>query len=269
MRSPKPPPPPDPKETSAAQTGTNVATSIANANLQNVNRVGADGSILNYDVTGNYGFTDPYTGKTYDIPQYTATEKLSPEAQAIYNANQGAQRNYADTAEQQTGFLKDYLGTPWKADTADIESRLYDMGKNTLDRTFTDQSSDLETQLSNQGIKLGSDAYSRAKSDLADNQNAAYSNLALQGRDQAFKELLVQRNQPINETSALMTGSQVSMPNYGVNKPGAMATTDNAGLINQNYDWNLNSWQNQQAQKQAMMGGVLGLGAKAISGGIF
>ena len=43
MGKQKAPAPPNPKDTSAAQTGTSVATSIANANLQNVNQIGADG----------------------------------------------------------------------------------------------------------------------------------------------------------------------------------------------------------------------------------
>lgn len=269
MGKQKAPAAPNPRETSAAQTGTSVATALANTSLQNVNRVGADGSKLNYDVTGNTSFTDPYTGQTYNLPQYTATESLSPQAQAIFDTGQNTKLNYAQTAEAQTGFLKDYLGTPWKADTGDLESYLYDLGSNTLDRTFKDQSADLETQMSNQGIKLGSDAYSRATSDLADNQNEAYAKLALQGRGQAFGELLTQRNQPINETSALMSGSQVSMPNYGVNRPASIATTDNAGLIGQAYDWNLNSWNQQQANKQALLGGVLGLASGGLSGGYF
>ena len=47
------PDPPNPFYTAAAQTGANVSTAVANANLNNVNQVTPQGS-LNYANTGNY-----------------------------------------------------------------------------------------------------------------------------------------------------------------------------------------------------------------------
>ena len=67
------PDPPNPVATAAAQTGTNVATAVANANLGNVNQVTPQGN-LTYSNTGNYQWTDPTTGQTYTIPQFTATQ---------------------------------------------------------------------------------------------------------------------------------------------------------------------------------------------------
>ena len=119
---------PDPRETSAAQTGTSVATALANAALGNVNQVGADGSTLNYDQTGSYGFRDPYTGQTYDIPTFTATQSLSDPAQAIYDTNQRTDQSLANVAENQSNFLEGYMGKPWEADTSAIESHLFDLG---------------------------------------------------------------------------------------------------------------------------------------------
>lgn len=236
--------------------------------LGNVNRVGADGSRLDYDQTGNYKFRDPYTGKSYNLPTFTARESLSPEAQAIFDANQGAELNLAETARDQSGFMQDYLGEPWKPDTSEIESRIYDLGSRTLDTTFGRQRGDLQTQLSNQGIKLGSSAYDRAMSEQAGAENDAYGQLALRGRGQAFGELQAQRNQPINEISALMSGSQVAMPGYGINQPSPVPTTDNAGLINSNYNQRMSAWQQREAQKGAMLGGLFQLGGTLGSAGI-
>lgn len=103
------PTPPDPKETSAAQTGTSVSTAIANSMMGNVNQITPDGS-LTYDQTGSYKFTDPYTGHSYDVPRFTATQALSPQQQAIQDQTRGAQGNLASIANTQSGFLKDYLG---------------------------------------------------------------------------------------------------------------------------------------------------------------
>lgn len=262
------PAPPDPKLTSAAQTGTSVATALANTSLQNVNRVGADGSTLNYNVTGSTAFTDPFTGQTYQLPQYTATERLSAPAQGIYDTTQRAQQNMATAAEKQSGAVAGTLGQPWNPDTSAIESRLFDLGSRTLNPQFDRQRSDMQTQLSNQGIKLGSAAYDRALGGLGETQSQAYNDLALRGRGQAFQELQGIRNQPLNELSALLTGSQVSMPQYNVNTPSGIPTTDNAGLIQANYGARLNNWQQENAQKQQLLGGLFGLGSAGIMGGV-
>jgi hypothetical protein len=236
--------------------------------LQNVNQVGADGSTLNYNVTGNTSFTDPYTKQTYQLPQYTATQKLSAPAQAIFDTRQGAEQNLATSAENLSGNVANTYSQAWNPDTSAIESRLYDLGSRTLDTTFGRQISDLGTNLSNQGIKLGSAAYDRAMSEVRANQQNAYSDLALKGRAQAYNELQGIRNQPLNELTALMSGSQVAMPNYNVNQPSPIATTDNAGLIQSKYNSDLNNWQQQNQQSQQLWGGLLGLGAAGITGGI-
>lgn len=266
MCAPDAPAPPDPKQTSAAQTGTSVATALANTFLQNVNKVGADGSSLTYSNSGSQKFTDPYTGVSYDIPQFTATEKLSGQAQKTFDAAQIAKGNLADAASAKTASLKNTLSQPWNADTSAIESRLFDLGSKALDPKFDRQRDDLETRLSNQGIKLGSDAYDRALGEMRETQNSAYSDLALRGRGQAFGELQSIRNQDLNETNALLTGSQVSMPSNSVNTPSGIATTDNAGLINSNYQQQLAAWQQKVAARNSLMGGLFGLGAAGIMG---
>lgn len=260
MGKPKAPAPPDPRQTAAASTGTNVDTAIANANLQNVNRIGADGSSLTYDQTGEHSWTNQYTGQTHAVPQYTATETLSDSAQSIFDTNQEAQQNLANIGRDQSGMLQDYLSEPFQADTGEIESRLFELGSNTLDPRFERQRSDLETRLSNQGIKMGSAAHTRALDELGQTQNAAYTDLALSGRGQAFSELQAQRNQPINEISALLSGSQVSMPNFGVNTPQGAATTDVAGIINNNYAQQLGAWQQDSASRGGALGGLFQLG---------
>lgn len=267
-RGPSAPPPPDPQETSAAQTGTNVATAIANSFLGNVNQVGADGSTLTYDQTDEFTFTDPYTNETYTIPRFTATQQLSEQAQQTYDATQAADLNLAETARDQSAFLQEYMGEPWTADTSEIEQRLFELGSQTLDPKFQRQQQDLQTQLSNQGIKLGSAAYDRAMDELRQTQGNAYNDLALRGRGQAFTELQAQRNQPINEITALLSGSQVSMPNYNTNQPAQIPTTDNAGLINQNYQQQLSAWQQNNANRQGFLGGLFQLGGTLGSAAI-
>jgi hypothetical protein len=83
-------------------------------------------------------------------------------------------------------------------------------------------------------------------------------------RNQYMQEAYQQRNQPLNEISALMSGGQVQQPNW-LNTPNSqIATTDIGGLINQNFAQQQANYQTQNQNWQSMMGGVLGLGAGAM-----
>lgn len=268
MGKSKAPAPPDPKDTSAAATGTNIGTAVANNAMGMVNQITPDGS-LTYTQSGTYKYTDPYTGKSYDLPTYTATTALSEMGQKTKDQNDITQLNLAQTGANQSGFLKDYLGEVWNPDTSAIEGRLMELGSQRLDPRFTQEEDRLRTRLANQGVTEGSEAWNREMSAFGQTKNDAYNSLMLQGRGQAFNELSAIRNQPINEISALLSGSQVSNPNVNMAQPQGAATTDVAGLINQNYNQRLSAWQTNQAQRQSLLGGLFGLGASAISGGLF
>lgn len=268
MGKSRPPAPPDPRETGAAQTGTNIGTAIANNSMQMVNQVTPDGR-LTYTQSGTKNWTDPFTGKTYQIPTYTATTELSAMGQQINGQNDQTQLNLAQTGAQQSSFLRDYLGNIWNPDTSAIEGRLMELGSQRLDPRFAQEEDRLRTRLANQGVTAGSEAWNREMESLNQSRNDAFNQLMLQGRGQAFSELQTMRNQPINEISALLSGSQVSNPNVQMVTPQGAATTDVAGLINTNYNQRLSNWQTQQQQRGSLLGGLFGLGAKAISGGLF
>jgi hypothetical protein len=262
------PAPPDPRETASAQTGTNIGTAVANNAMGMVNQITPDGS-LTYSQTGTHRYTDPFTGQTYELPTYTATTALSEMGQQIKGQNDQTQLNLAQTGAQQSGFLRDYLGNVWNPDTSAIEGRLMELGSQRLDPRFAQEEDRLRTRLANQGVTAGSEAWNREMSSLGQMKNDAFNQLMLQGRGQAFSELQAQRNQPINEISALLSGSQVSNPNVQMMQPQGAATTDVAGLINSNYNQRLQAWEQNNAQRQGILGGLFGLGAKAIGGGLF
>jgi len=105
------PDPPNPIATAAAQTGTNVATAVANANLGNVNQVTPQGN-LTYQNTGNYQWADPTTGQTYTIPQFTAYQTLSPTGQGTFDQSQLAQYNLAALGNEQSARLRQQFAAP-------------------------------------------------------------------------------------------------------------------------------------------------------------
>ena len=258
MGKPSAPTPPDPKETAAASTGTNIGTAIANTGMGQVDQYGPTGS-LTYGQTGSTSYTDPYTGVTYDLPKYSATTELSPEEQAVFDANQATRLGMGELASQQTGFLKDYMATPADYSTEAIEGRLSDLASQRMDPRFEREGAALEQRLASQGLTPGSAAWQAEMTNFNQSKNDAYNQLMLTGRGQAQNEMFAQRNQPINEITALLSGGQVNQPGFQMSQPSRAATTDVGGLINQAYGQEQQNYQQQLAQQQNLMGGLFGL----------
>jgi hypothetical protein len=265
MGKSSPPPPPDPRQTSAAQTGTSVATALANANLQNVNQITPNGN-LTYSQSGTYQFKDPYTGQSYDIPQFTATQTLSPDQQKLYDLNNQTQQNLGQIGVDQSSKIGSLLNTPFDPATANaaVENKIDALGAARLDPQFARSEDALRTKLANQGIQPGSAAWNAEMTQFQQGKNDAYNQLFLSGNQQAFQQAQATRNQPINEITALMSGSQVSPPNYVNTSQPTIPTTDNAGIINSNYNQQLQNYQIEQQQRNALLGGLFGLGAAGV-----
>jgi hypothetical protein len=251
----KAPKPPDPYATAAAQTGTNVATARANAVLGNVNEVTPYGGVT-FDQTG----TETIDGQ--QVPRYTKTQWETDIQKAIRGQQEGADLNLATLGRDLSGKLGTKLTDNFTVGNEPTEARLFELGRKRLDPMYAQQADDLNTRLSNQGIKLGSDAYDRAIRNFDQGKNDAYNQLLLTGRGQATQEQFAEDNQRINQISALLSGGQVTQPNFlGANMP-TIPTTDIAGLINQNYANKLAAWQ----QKQANLGGLFaGAGQAAFA----
>jgi hypothetical protein len=108
------------------------------------------------------------------------------------------------------------------------------------------------TRLVNQGIAPGSEAWNREMQNLDTAQSRSRDQFMLDSLGQDFSMQQAQRNQNVNESTALATGGQVSQPIFGQPRVGSVATTDNAGIINQDY-------QNRLAKSQVMGSNIGGL----------
>lgn len=257
MCAPQPTPP---KETSAASTATNVSTAIANSYLGNYNEVTPDGT-RTFKKIGSESIYDPYTKQTYDVPRFKVKETLSANQQAIKDQQDLAKINLSQTGAEQSAFLRDYLREPFNYNSGEHEawaSGLYDKLNSNQVATQQDQ---LTTRLANQGVVPGSKAYDDAMRSLYQGQQGARDQFMLDSFQTGFDTSLANRNQPINEITALLSGSQVSHPSFATQpNPVNMPTTDNAQIIG-NYD------NARISAAQANMNGILG-GISAI-GGLF
>ncbi len=250
---------PDPVATAAAQSGMNRDTAQTQQLTNMVNQVGPDGS-LTYNKTGDASFIDS-NGKTVWVPQYTATTSLSGQQQAIKNQTDAASLNLGTIANEQSAKIRDLLNTPFKADTAEAEARLAELGSARLDPRFAKEDEALRTRLANQGIVEGSAAWKSAMDGLGQSKNDAYNQLYLTGRSQAMQEAYAERNQPLQEISSLLSGSQIQAPQF-VNTPQAnVAGVDYTGLVNNNYNAQLQA-------SNAKMGGLFGLLGTGLTAGI-
>jgi hypothetical protein len=134
----------------------------------------------------------------------------------------------------------------------------------------------LDTQLANQGIGRGTQAYTTAQNEFGQQQNDAYIQAALQGigvgnqaRQQALNEQLTLRNEPLNVMNALRTGSQVQNPSF-INpaQQGLAQTPDLLGASQAQYSSLLGANNASNAASSNFMSGLMGLGGYALGGPI-
>lgn len=226
----KAPKPPDPEQTAAAQTKSNIATAVAQTNLNNVNQTTPFGS-LTYEVVGT---------NADGTPKYQATQSLSPQVQGVVDNTFGAISSPLDLSSE---ALDKYTNTHFLDDFNSQADR--DM-------------SSLETKLSNQGIKIGSEAYKTAMADYSRNKGNAFDNFLGNQQATAKDLLLAGRNQPINELMALTGKSSERLPTSST----PVAGTDITGLVNNQYQQQLQSYNQSQSD---MFGGLFGLGAAGLN----
>jgi hypothetical protein len=289
MGSSSPPPAPDPYKVASAEGKSNVQTGLANSVLGNPNTYGPSGSTT-YSRSGEMETITMPDGTTTQVPRYNQTTSLSAPEQNIYDLNTQARTNIGQIGVDQSAKIGEILGKPidlsglqidpnsFSGDRSRVEQSIYDRNAPQLQRELEAEQNRLTNQGFQQGTegwKQGMDDYNRRLNDfrlgvtergLAE-QQGMYG-MASNAAQQEMQRRLMQQNQPINAITALMSGSQVSMPNTpGYNAPTIAGTNvgqniyNSAALENQNY-------QAKMAQQNAMMGGVAGLAGAGLFGGM-
>ena len=251
--SPSPPPAPDPVATAKAQEATNKATAVTQYGLNATNQVTPEGS-LSYKQIGTWGD---------GTPRFESTQTLSPEQRMLWDQNVSNQQKLGQYGGEQIVRIGGLLSKPVQLGNEPTEARLMELGRKRLDPMFTDRRSALEGKLTNQGVGAGTEAWNNAFRDFGQQENDAYNSLLLSGRAQGNQELLTERNQPINEISALMSGSQVSQPNWAGTPQVAVSPTDSMGAQNMAYQGALNNYNQQVGAGNAKVGGAATIGASA------
>lgn len=309
-----PPPAPDPVATAQAQGAANKEAVYESARVNQINEQTPYGGVT---WTGEIG-----------SPDRTRTTTLTPSQQIQLNQQNQLGENLGAMAIQRAGQIEtdplsfdglpayqggvDLSGLPKRAGTGDYsadelraEEAAFNRAWGRLDPQFQQERTALETQLANQGIGVGTDAYSRSLADFDRRMNdariaASYDainagqamnqnlfNQALSARSAALNEELQNvglnnaarlqginetqtlRNAPINELAAILQGTP-AIGNASFSAPAQyqIAPPDIMGATQANYAGAQNAYATQQQARAANTGaaaGLLGTGAMAAA----
>jgi hypothetical protein len=151
-----------------------------------------------------------------------------------------------------------------------------------------------ETQLINQGLRPGTEAYDNAIQLLGQQENDARTqaaltginldtsanaqgyNQALQGaqfgntaQQQALAQAIQSRQMPLNEITALMSGSQIQNPQFGAYSGSNVAAAPVFAATQAQGQAEQNAYNQQVAAQNANTAGLYSLAGTAASGGMY
>ena len=239
MCAPSPPPAPDYAGAAREQGAANLEAAVA------------QGKINNPNVYSPYGTQKVVWGEPGTPTEHTPTlyQDFSPEQKALYDQSNKTKLLLGGLGEQGATSLQglvgkrlDLAGLPaLPSSGADTRNRIYAAMLDRVNQDTAIAKNNLNSDLIAAGIRPGSKAYDdrmhltdRAYNDarnqayLASGQEASREfGLDAERRRMALGELLASRQTPLNEITALLSGSQVAnpfaMPGYAQNTQVAAA----------------------------------------------
>jgi hypothetical protein len=241
----------------------------------------------NYGQTEGRAFT-PLQGATGNIP--TITQTLSPEQQKLLDQQNTIKGMLGNLGIQGADALKSILGKnldmssipgmPGNADAT--RNKVYDAMMTRIGSDDARRRDDLNSNMVAAGHRLGSKAYddqmhlqdrsyndARQQAVLASGQEASRDfGMDMQRRNQGMSELLAQRQTPLNEINALMSGSQVQNPFAMAGAGGINAQpAPLMGAVGAAGDYNTDLYNASAAQAGGVNQGLFGLGSAGLMAG--
>ncbi len=247
----------------------------ANATAQNAVEAARIATTANrvdqYTPLGSQTFTQGVGGNP---DHWASTINLNPVGQQKFDLQQEIERRLSELSKAGLGQVANVTSQPFN--TAALPKNMINAGQTAQDAImariqpdFDRRQRDFETQMANQGIARGSEAYTRAADDLSRARNDAVTQAALTGIDvgedariKALQEQQFLRAEPLNMVNALRTGTQVQMPSF--QGFGAQQTTPGADILGatmDNYQNQLGIYNANQASNDNLLNGLFGVGS--------
>ncbi len=262
------------------------------------------GSLTWEELEGTAGTWNPATGRMEGGSEggWVQNIQLDPAQQAALDQQLAITQQRSELAGGLMGRVQDEFGDvmDWSQFNElgqgveggdyynqEAEDALYGRSTSRLDPRFAQKREATESQLRNQGLRPGDEAYDTAMLNLGNEETDAYQQAQygatlgagaegarMQGMDigaggyntqlrqQQIAEAMQQRGFSLNEINAILSGQQVAMPGMpGFNTAGVVEGADITGAARDTYSAEMDAFSAQQAMTQS----VLNAGASAMS----
>ena len=278
------PPTPDYKGAAIEQGAANLEAARATARLSNPNTYTPYGTqLISYDG---------------DIP--TIRQTLTPTAQKTLEAQQGVELSLANLGAKGANTASNVLDKPFSFGGPDVQtsldlSNVAKMPVNAgmtgqeaimqrLEPSLARQRTSTETQLINQGLRPGTEAYDNAINLLGQQETDARTQAVVQGlnldiganqqgygqalesgkfgntaQQQMLAQAIQGRQMPLNEITALMSGSQIQNPQFGAYSGSTVQAAPLFAGAQAQGQFEQNKYNQQVAQNNAMTQGLFSL----------
>lgn len=211
---------------------------------------------------------------TPEVPgqdRWTQTTTLSPEQQRLLDLAQRGQTTYGETANNLLDAVRGQLSQPVNVDWAAERDRALRAQMGRINPSIAAAEEGLRSRLLNSGLTPGSEGWEREFRTFQQGRNDALMAADLNAGNtvgQAIGQQAALRSMPLNEVSALLSGSQVNVPQANQTAPVNVAPTDVMGAYNQQYQGQLAAWNAQNQQSNSALGGLFGLAGTLGSAGM-
>jgi len=257
---------PDPYVTASRQFDLNKQGSNFDANQNRYDTYGPSGKVT----WTNWG--------NADTPKWVQNTDLKPENQRLYDQQLGNQNMFASQVQQEApGFFNSLHSTARPIDNTTFNQ----VAKSQLDRMtpgLDHATQMLQTQLANQGLAPGGDAYRMGMLSDSQGRNDAYLAAVNSAMDaQTQENNMINANQSQNnqnqgqsiQNMQTLLGGQgtIDMPTFGGNSSANGVDIPNLqALISGNYDNQVATSNAKQANKNQMGSAAGGLGSSVEKG---
>lgn len=288
-KAPAPPPAPDYAGAAVAQGAANVEAARLGSKLSNPNVYTPYGTQL----------------ISYDGDQPTIRQTLTPTAQKTLEAQQGVELALANLGSQGAKTASTVLDKPFSFGGPSVQTSL-DLSNvakmpvnagmtgqeaimSRLEPSLARQRTSTETNLINQGLRPGTEAYDNAIRSLGEQETDARTQAVLQGinldiganqqgygqalesgkfgntaQQQALAQAIQGRQMPLNEITALMSGSQIQNPQFGAYSGSTVQAAPIFAGTQAQGAFDANTYNQQVSQANAATAGLYSLGGAAL-----
>lgn len=207
----------------------------------------------------------PYGSQIYSADSsapsgYRSTISLAPQAQQALDSQLSLSNSMGNLAQGQIPGVEQQYGKPMDMSSVpQVADKAYGAMTSRLDPQWQHNEQMQKTQLTNQGLVPGGEAYDDAMRVFNQGKNDAYqqANLgAIQTMPQTYQLASAAYNQPLNQLNAIRSGAQIQNPQFQ-QTPGAnyLGAATSAGQYDQGL-YNAQVGSSNSANSGLMAGGA-------------